>query len=69
MCELTFKFVIETKDFGVRKKIHKKAKDISQETVPLKGWRFEESGKFHKAAGRKSQRESVKDEYEYCHAG
>lgn len=25
--------------------------------------------KFHKAAGKTSQRESVKDEYKYCHAG
>lgn len=54
---------------GVRKKIYKRANDISQGTGTLKGWRFEESGKFHKAAGRKSQRDSVKDEYKYCHAG
>ena len=42
---------------------------MSQEAATFKGWKLEESGKFHKAAGRKSQRESVKNEYKYCLAG
>lgn len=67
--ELAFQFVTETKDMDVRGKMQMRANDSSQETATLKGWRFKESGKITQSCWEESQKESVIDEYKYCHAG